>query len=133
MSLLSEDSQPGTHEGKRRRDKAHSLLEAHRDIYIGRARQALILHLLELGTATADDVAERTGPAPTEIDPRFLGTVPGPLARSATPQFLRSGNLSTEPGRLPGSVAIPTCPTLTTKRGRQARRPLSRRARHPSP
>jgi hypothetical protein len=38
--------------------------------------------LLEAGTATADDVAERIGPAPDGIDPRFLGTVPGPLARA---------------------------------------------------
>ena len=38
------------------------------------------MRLLEVGTATADDVAERIGPTDPSIDPRWLGTVPGPLA-----------------------------------------------------
>ena len=36
--------------------------------------------LLDVGIATADDVAERIGPTDPDIDPRWLGTVPGPLA-----------------------------------------------------
>jgi hypothetical protein len=67
-------------EGERRRDAVHCLLEARREAYIRRARRALLHRLLEAGTATADDVAQRIGPAPEGIDRRFLGIVPGPLA-----------------------------------------------------
>jgi hypothetical protein len=72
----------GRQEGERRKEAAHTRLKAHRDVYIRRARRALLFRLLEAGTATADDVAERIGPAPSGIDPRFLGTVPGLLARA---------------------------------------------------
>lgn len=81
MSPLK-DRKAGQQEGERRKDAAHSLLEAWREVYIRRARRALLLRLLEAGTATADDVAENSGPAPKGTDPRFLGTVPGPLARA---------------------------------------------------
>jgi hypothetical protein len=40
------------------------------------------MRLLEHGTATADDVAERLGDIPHDIDPRWLGTVPGQLAKA---------------------------------------------------
>ena len=75
-----EDRKAGQEEGERRKDAAHPLLEARRDVYIRRARRALLIRLLEAGTATADDVAERIGPTDPDIDPRWLGTVPGPLA-----------------------------------------------------
>jgi hypothetical protein len=75
-----EDRKTGQEEGERRKDAAHSLLEARRDVYIRRARRALLLQLLDVGTATADDVADRIGPTDPRIDPRWLGTVPGPLA-----------------------------------------------------
>src|SRR5271157_771055 len=82
MSPPNKDRQAGQKEGERPKDAAHSLLEARREVYILRARRALLLRLLEAGTATADDVAESSGPVPEGIDGRFLGTVPGPLARA---------------------------------------------------
>ena len=74
------DRKAGKKEGESRKDAAHSLLEARRDILIRRARRALLLRLLDVGIATADDVFERIGPMDPSIDPRWLGTVPGPLA-----------------------------------------------------
>jgi hypothetical protein len=68
-------------EGERRKDAAHTLLDAHRRIYIRRARRALLWHALATGTVSADDVADLVGPTPG-IDPRYLGTVPGPIARA---------------------------------------------------
>jgi hypothetical protein len=82
MSTPNDNLDEKQQEGSRRKDAAHALLEAHRGVYIRRVRRALLLCLLESGTATADDLAERIGPAPEGIDPRFLGTVPGLLARS---------------------------------------------------
>ena len=82
LSAPKKDRSAGQQEGERRRDSTFSLLEARREVYIRRARRALLLRLLEAGTATADDVAERIGPAPDGIDGRFLGTVPGPLVRA---------------------------------------------------
>ena len=82
MSPPNKDRKAEQQEGERRKDAAHSLLEARREVYIRRARRALLLRLLEAGTATADDVAEVSGPAPEGIDGRFLGTVPGLLARA---------------------------------------------------
>jgi len=82
VSPPNKDRKAGQREGERRKDAAHYLLESRREIYIRRARRALLLRLLEAGTATADDVAERIGLSPDGIDPRFLGTVPGPLARA---------------------------------------------------
>ena len=75
-----EDRKAGRREGESRKDAAHALLEARRDVLIRRARRALLMRLLDAGTATADDVAERIGPTDPSIDPRWLGTVPGPLA-----------------------------------------------------
>jgi hypothetical protein len=74
------DGQAGRREGERRKDAAHRRLEARRDRLICRARRALLTHLLNAGTATADDVADSIGPGDPDIDPRWLGTVPGPLA-----------------------------------------------------
>jgi hypothetical protein len=67
-------------EGESRKDAAHHLLEARRDVLIRRARRALLLRLLDVGIVTADDVAELIGPTDPSIDRRWLGTVPGPLA-----------------------------------------------------
>ena len=80
MSSTPEDRKARQEEGERRKDAAHLRLEARREVYIRRARRALLLRALEAGTATADDVAERIGPTDPSIDPRWLGTVPGPLA-----------------------------------------------------
>src|SRR5271166_2792995 len=98
VSPPNKDRKAGQREGERRKDAAHYLLESRREIYIRRARRALLLRLLEAGTATADDVAERIGLSPDGIDPRFLGTVPGPLARARL--IRRAGFVSsTRPSR----------------------------------
>jgi hypothetical protein len=76
-----DDRKADQREGEGRKNAAHALLEARREFFIRRARRALLLQLLESGTATADDVAERIGPTDPEIDPRWRGTVPGPFAR----------------------------------------------------
>lgn len=76
------DRQAGREEGKRRKNAAHDLLASRRGWLIRRARRALLTCLIDVGTATADDVAERMGPGDSNIDPRWLGEVPGPLARA---------------------------------------------------
>jgi hypothetical protein len=48
----------GRHEGERRKSAAHALLTAHRDVYLRRARRALLTRLLSHDEATADDVAD---------------------------------------------------------------------------
>jgi predicted DNA-binding transcriptional regulator AlpA len=70
----------GHREGERRKDAAHRLLEARREVLVRRARRGLLSYLLCAGTATADDVADLIGSMPPDIDQRYLGTVPGPLA-----------------------------------------------------
>jgi hypothetical protein len=75
------DLQAGQQEGERRKEAAHALLKAHRAVRILRARRTLLNQLLNVETATADDVAESVGAALDAIDPRWCGTVPGPLAR----------------------------------------------------
>ena len=80
MMGTHEDRKARHEEGEGRKDAAHALLEVRRDVLIRRARRALLFRLLEVGTATADDVAERIGPTGADIDPRWLGTVPGRLA-----------------------------------------------------
>jgi len=70
----------GRKEGESRKRAAHALLEAHRTYWVRRGRRALVAILMERGTATADDVAERLGELPDDLDPRLLGVVPGPLA-----------------------------------------------------
>ncbi len=69
----------GRAEGARRRDDAHALLRARRPVLLRRAQRALVEHLLLAGAATADDVRALVR-LPPGIDPRCLGTVPGPLA-----------------------------------------------------
>lgn len=69
-------------EGERRNDAAHALLEARREAWVRRGRRALLAHLITFGRGTADDVADRLGQIPADIDPRWLGTVPGRLARA---------------------------------------------------
>ena len=81
MSTL-DPRQAGRQEGERRKDAAHALLEARRQVFVRRARRALLSHLLFTGTATVDDVADLTGTPPEDIGPQFLVTVPGPLAHA---------------------------------------------------
>jgi hypothetical protein len=56
-------------------------LEARREMFVNRGRRALLVKLLAEGLATADHV-RRAVTLPKGIDPRCLGTVPGPLARA---------------------------------------------------
>lgn len=71
----------GRAEGERRRDAAHALLVARRECIVRRGRRALLLALINRGTATADDVRSAVR-LPPEIGPRCLGAVPGELARA---------------------------------------------------
>lgn len=80
MKSTPNDIQTGQREGEARKQDTFGLLEARRQFIIRRARRALLSQLLHAGITTADDVAERVGPLAGGIDPRFLGTVPGPLA-----------------------------------------------------
>jgi hypothetical protein len=80
MMSTPDDRQAGRADGEQRKADALDRLEARRDSLIRRARRALLTHLLDAGTATADDVADSIGPGDPDIDPRWLGTVPGPLA-----------------------------------------------------
>jgi hypothetical protein len=81
MSTLS-NRQAGRIEGERRRDAAFDCLEASRDVLIGRARRALLMHLLIHGDGTIDDVAKSSGTDLDPIDRRWRGTVPGLLVQS---------------------------------------------------
>ena len=69
----------GRREGQRRKDEAHTILEARRDRFVTQARRELLDVLLERGTASADDVRERLT-LPPNIGPVCLGAVPKPLA-----------------------------------------------------
>jgi len=71
----------GAVEGERRKLSAHALLAARRAVYLRRGQRALLLRLLDAGTATADDVRAAVE-LPADIDPRCLGAVPGALARA---------------------------------------------------
>src|SRR5262249_23678938 len=56
-----------------------SLLPARGTVFVRRGQRALLARLLACDRATADDVRGAVE-LPTGIDPRCLGTVPGPLA-----------------------------------------------------
>ena len=70
---------PGLLIGERHKAEAFDVLAATREVYINRGRRALLLRLLEVGSATADDVRAAVE-LPEDIDPRCLGVVPNPLA-----------------------------------------------------
>jgi hypothetical protein len=72
---------PTESNGDARKDAAHALLEARRDQYVCLARRALLLHLLEHGTATIDDI-RAVVELPDDINPKLFGAVPGALARA---------------------------------------------------
>lgn len=69
-------------EGERRKQDVLQTLAARRETYVNRGRRVLLERLLTHGLATADDV-RRAVELPDKIDPRCLGSVPGPLARAA--------------------------------------------------
>jgi hypothetical protein len=68
-------------EGERRRDAARSLLAERRAAVVRAGQRALLLRLLDAGTATADDVRDAV-PLPPDIGPRCYGAVPTPLAEA---------------------------------------------------
>lgn len=68
-------------EGEWRKADRLDLLEARRQIYIHRGRRALLLRLLECGTATADDVRAAVE-LPPGINAKLFGAVPTPLAKA---------------------------------------------------
>ena len=68
-------------EGERRKQDILQTLAARRESYVNRGRRILLARLLSHGLATADDV-RRAVELPAKIDPRCLGSVPGPLARA---------------------------------------------------
>jgi hypothetical protein len=69
----------GRREGEARKTDAHYLLGTRCGVPIRRARRALHLQLLEVGSATAADVADRIGSTRNRIDPRWRGAVPRSL------------------------------------------------------
>ncbi len=71
----------GTAEGERRKQDAFVTLSAHREAVIRRAQRALLIVLLETGSAMADDVRKLVALPPT-IGPKVFGAVPLPLARA---------------------------------------------------
>ena len=68
-------------EGERRKQDVLQTLAARRETYVNRGRRVLLARLLSHGLATADDV-RRAVELPAKIDPRCLGSIPGPLARA---------------------------------------------------
>ena len=66
--------------GEARKRDAHALLEAQREVYVLRARRALLKVLLRNGSATADDI-RAVVVLPDGIDPKPFGCVPGALPR----------------------------------------------------
>ena len=107
------------------------------------------MRLLEAGTATADDVAERIGPTRwhrPSMARHGAGTArprrdhsPGRLRQSARPSrhasILAVWELADRAGALAWLARHPDFPDPepATTTGRRARRPRSRRARRPSP
>ena len=71
----------GRAESERRRDAAHALLAERRARLVRLAQRALLAHLLDAGTATADDVRAAV-PLPHGIDPRVYGAAPDPLVEA---------------------------------------------------
>lgn len=67
--------------GGERRDKILEAFEDQRDGHVLRGRRALLKALLQDGTATCDVVYDAVR-LPSDIDPRCLGGVPGPLCRA---------------------------------------------------
>src|SRR5262249_50453441 len=57
------------------------LLESWREVYVRRGRRALLVQLLAVGTATADDVRAAVSLL-VDLNPKLFGAVPGPLAKA---------------------------------------------------
>jgi hypothetical protein len=72
-------SPAGRVEGERRRDAALKLHAERCAALVRRGQRALLLRLLDAGTATADDVRDAVE-LPAGVGPRCFGAVPLPLA-----------------------------------------------------
>ncbi len=68
-------------EAKRRKDEALSLHELHRKAILLQVRRIFVRHLLNTGTATADDIRDKFE-VPEGVNPNFLGSVPTPFTRA---------------------------------------------------
>ena len=69
----------GLADGLARRDVAHRLLAARRDVFVRRGRRALLRAMLAgNGVATADDVRAAV-PLPPGVNPKLFGPVPTEL------------------------------------------------------
>lgn len=79
--MSKELHEAGVREGERRKQAALGLLAERRAVLVRRGRRALLTVLLCQDTATADDVAEAVT-VPDDLDPRWLGAVPGGLAKA---------------------------------------------------
>lgn len=66
--------------GEQRKDAAHLLMSVHRERLIRCGQRLLLEILLSNGRATADDVRDRLE-IPEGINPKFVGAIPGPLAK----------------------------------------------------
>lgn len=75
--MIAEIKSPG--ESERLKLRAFSLLAAHRQALIRRARRALLLILLDRERATIDEVRGAV-PTPAKVDPTAFGPVPSELA-----------------------------------------------------
>jgi hypothetical protein len=75
------DAFPMTTNGNTRKQAAHTRLEAQRERYVRLGRRAFLVHLIEHGSATADDT-RAVIELPDGINPKLFGAVPGPLARA---------------------------------------------------
>ncbi len=69
----------GRRDSERRKRRSLSVLEARRELFVLRGRRALLAMLLEVGSATADDVRDAVT-LPADIKPTLFGSVPGMLA-----------------------------------------------------
>ena len=69
----------GRRDGERRKRRTLTALEARRELFVLRGRRALLVTLLDAGSATADDVRDVVT-LPADIDPKLFGSVPSQLA-----------------------------------------------------
>src|SRR5262245_9514763 len=79
MATSTFTPEAGRLEGEQRKLAAHRLLEARREVFVRRGRRALLLQLLDTGSATADAVRAAVQ-LPPGLNPKLFGAVPGPLA-----------------------------------------------------
>lgn len=81
MNQRTHDCKCGLAESERRKADALATLAERREVYVNRARRALLMALLDGSTATIDDVRFAVE-LPAGINPQCFGAVPGALARA---------------------------------------------------